>query len=224
MPRTVRTWAIDQEEEDRMNDDHAPLWRQMIALSCPAQGDECVLDFGCNQGGFLEMLYRQRRYEKAVGVDIAADSLTVARKRLANLPVTLGDPAILSDMKDIFDRAYSHEVLYLLPDLNAHAATIKNVLKPGGAYYAAIGCHTDQPLWPQWKPLIESYSSVPVMSYSLDDYANAFADAGLDVALQPYRLTGFLPHRKGSAYFPKATDTIRYYTQDKVLFRFEKQR
>jgi len=28
----------------------------------------------------------------------------------------------------------------------------------------------------------------------------------------------------GSAYFPKVTDQLRYYTEDKVLFRFVRQR
>jgi len=222
--QNVATWANSNDEEDAMNDDHAPLWERMIALSLPngCKG-KAVLDYGCNQGGFLQMLYQKSPYAQGAGVDIAAESVAFARQRLAGLPVTLGNPDMLKGMPDAFDIAFSHEVLYLLPDLKAHAALIGKTLKQGGVYFAAIGCHTDQPLWNEWVSLIGSYSNVPVQSYSLDDYANAFFDAGFKVAAQPYRLDGFFPLKRNNPYFPKVQDSLRYYETDKVLFRFEKK-
>lgn len=224
MSQAIATWTTTQDEEDLMNDDHAPLWRQMIDLAVAAgYKGETVLDYGCNQGGFLEMLYQKAPYQKAVGVDIAIESVAIAKQRLNGKPVTLGHPDDLTDMQDAFDSAFSHEVLYLLPDLQAHAQLIKQILKPGGYYYAAIGCHTDQPLWSTWKDLIGSYSNIPVHDYSLDDYAAAFFDAGFKVSVQPYRLSGFFPLEQANSYMPKVTDSIRYYNNDKVLFRFEKE-
>lgn len=222
MKKAIATWTTTQSEEDAMNDDHAPLWRHMIALTEEDTfKDKSVLDFGCNQGGFLELLYKVKPYKNALGVDIATESFAFAAQRLAKLPANTAHTDKLSEYKGAFDVAFSHEVLYLLPDLAAHAAQIKQALKPGGVYYAAIGCHTDQAQWPTWKKLIGDYSNVPVQDYSLDDYAAAFMDAGFSAAVQPYRLDGFYPLSAGSAYFPKVTDTIRYYNEDKVLFRFK---
>jgi len=37
---------------------HAPIWRRMIDVSVPHDlHDSTILDYGCNQGGFLRMLY-----------------------------------------------------------------------------------------------------------------------------------------------------------------------
>lgn len=224
MTNALKTWTTSQQEEDLMNDDHAPLWRQMIDLAIQETiSDKSVLDFGCNQGGFLELLYRHAPYKEALGVDIATGSLAVAQRRLSGLPAETGHTDALNDKASCFDIAFSHEVLYLLPDLAAHARLIKQVLKPGGVYFAAIGCHTDQPLWPEWKELIRAYSNVPVQDYSLDDYAAAFFDEGFKASVQPYRLNGFFPLQQANPYMPKVRDTIRYYETDKVLFRFEKE-
>lgn len=223
MTYAIPRWTTTQAEEDAMNDDHAPLWRHMIdlALEDGCTG-ESVLDYGCNQGGFLQMLYTKAPFSKAVGVDLASESVTFAKKRLSNLPITLGHPDDLDKMTGQFDTAYSHEVLYLLPDLPAHAALIERLLQPSGVYYAAIGCHTDQPLWVKWKEMISEYSNIPVQDYSLDDYAGAFFDKKFTVSVQPYRTRGFFPLSQNNPYFPHVSDAVRYYQTDKTLFRFQK--
>ena len=220
----LKTWANSQTEEDAMNDDHAPLWKRMIELILEDNYEgKVVLDYGCNQGGFLKMLSNVSPFERAVGVDIAENSVKMAEKRLSPLPFTGGLPEILGVIKEEFDCAFSHEVLYLLPDLKAHAELIHSVLKPGGVYYAAIGCHTDQPQWKSWFDVINEYSNVPSQNYSLDDYSNAFFENGFTASVQPFRLRGFFPLKHKNPYFPKVTDSIRYYDNDKVLFRFQKE-
>ncbi len=223
MQNNLATWTTTDEEESAMNDDHAPLWRHMINLCInePLTG-KAVLDFGCNQGGFLEMLYKKSEYKEALGVDLAKDSLAFARQRLEGKPASFETPEILAQKSEYFDIAFSHEVLYLLPDIKGHAEIINKTLKPGGVYYAAIGCHTDQPIWEDWVSLIGSYSNVPVQSYSLDDYSNAFFDAGFTASVQPFRMDGFFPLKQNNPYFPKVKDSLRYYNEDKIIFRFEK--
>jgi len=119
-----------------------------------------------------------------------------------------------------FDFAFSHEVIYLLPDLADHARDIKSALRPGGTYVAAIGCHTDSSLWPRWRSLIAGSSSIPIYDHSLEDVSKAFAETGFTVSVRPLALDAFMHVTIGSAYFPKVTDQLRYYTTDKVLFRF----
>ena len=57
-------------------------------------------------------------------------------------------------------------------------------------------------------------------SHSLEDVARAFSAAGFSVTVRPLALDAFMPVTLGSAYFPKITDQLRYYSEDKVLFRF----
>lgn len=221
MQTVMKTWASSRDEEDAMNDDHYPLWRQMIEhMDERDLSGGTVLDYGCNQGGFLRLLYAERPFLRGAGVDLALDSLAVARERARGLPLDFHDVAWLDGNAGRFDTAFSHEVLYLIPDLAAHAALVRRSLKPGGVYYAAIGCHTDNPQWGAWKELIGRYSSLPVLDYSLDDYARAFFDAGFSVAAKPYSFSGFVPLKKDNPYFPSVRDSLDYYTVHKTLFRF----
>lgn len=84
----LQTWTTSQEEEDRMFTGHFHHWKTMIAnVQERDLRDKCVLDFGCNQGGFIQMLYNTLPFKKAAGVDIAEDSLAKAAKRNAHLPI-----------------------------------------------------------------------------------------------------------------------------------------
>lgn len=218
-PAAIATWFQDEAEEEGMIEDHGYLWRHMAAAA-PAQdfSDFQILDYGCNRGGFLAGLYGDHPFRRGIGVDVAEYSLALARQRHAALPLEFMTPEQAASLDDsCIDRAFSHEVLYLLPDLDAHAAAIARWLKPGAAYYAAIGCHTGNPLWPRWRGLIAGSSNLPLFDYSLDDYARAFWKAGLGVTMRPFGLQDFILIKPGNPYFPSAADSIHYHTQVKTL-------
>lgn len=218
------TWTTSQEEEDRMVTGHMHHWRTMIDnLREQDLRGKTILDFGCNQGGFIQMLYHTHPFKKAVGVDIAEKSLAQAARINTHLPIDFYPAGDLEMMEDAFDVAFSHEVIYLLPDLNAHAKQICTVLKDGGVYYAATGCHTDNPSWPAWHKAISEYSNIPVPNYSLDDYAAAFANNGFRVEAMQFKSNGFIvAEPDDTVYYPKLIDKLNYYNQHKILFRFSK--
>lgn len=220
----LETWTTSQEEEDRMFHGHFHHWRTMIEnVREKDLRNKAVLDFGCNQGGFIQMLYQTHPFKKAVGVDIAEDSLAKAARRNAHLPIDFYPAADLDLLNDVFDVAFSHEVIYLLPDLLAHARMMRRVLKDGGVYYAATGCHTDNPAWPAWHKAISDYSNIPVPNYSLDDYADAFAACGFNVEAMQFKSNGFIvAEPDDKVYYPKLIDKLNYYNQYKILFRFVK--
>jgi SAM-dependent methyltransferase len=196
----------------------------MIDVSVPRDlSASTVLDYGCNQGGFLRLLYDRHPYKSAVGIDIARESVARAELLKSHRPIDyrVSDSAAL--LGQSFDFAFSHEVLYLLPDIVAHASDIRAALRPGGAYVAAMGCHTDSSAWPRWRTVIAETSSIPVYDHSLEDVARAFTAAGFAVSVRPLALDAFMPVTLGSAYFPKIADQLRYYSEDKVLFRFVRQ-
>ena len=105
---------------------HAPIWRRMIDVSVPHDlHDSTILDYGCNQGGFLRMMYDRNPFRAAVGIDIARESVARADLLKGHRPIEykVGDKA--AALGRTFDFAFSHEVLYLLPDLAQHAADMK---------------------------------------------------------------------------------------------------
>jgi len=223
----LKTWTTTQAEEDRMYDGHLHHWQAMISL---IEEDnlinKTVLDFGCNQGGFLRTLYKTHPYHRGLGIDIAEESLAIAEAKAGNIPVEYCtvDKFMAAKPGALFDIAFSHEVIYLLPDLNEHARLIGSLLKPGSSYYAATGCHTDNPLWPAWHKVISDYSNIPVPSHTMSDYIDAFSRCGFSAAYQPVGIHGFVKSEPDDkVYFPTPRDKIDYYNRHKILFRFTKQ-
>lgn len=216
----IDRWFTSAENENAMEDDHAYLWQRMIEkMDSVDLISAVVLDFGCNQGGFLRHLYRQFPFKQGVGVDIAEESLQKARERVRGEPIRYALTPEADDMPSMFDCAFSHEVLYLLPDLAAHARFMRSVLKPGGTYFAAIGCHTGNPLWPLWSDLVKKTSCLSPCDYALDDYAEAFFAAGFEVWAQQYLIDDFILIKRNNAWFPKISDSLTYHTTTKTLFK-----
>ena len=223
-PSTIATWNRNPADEEAMGAAHAPIWRRMVDVSVPRDlSGSTVLDYGCNQGGFLRLLYDNHPFKAAVGIDIARESVARAELLKGQRPITYKVADRAASVGQTFDFVFSHEVIYLLPDVAEHARDIKAVLRQGGSYIAAIGCHTDSSLWPRWRKLIAETSSIPIYDHSLEDVSKAFAGAGFTVSVRPLALNAFMQVTIGSAYFPKVVDQLRYYTTDKVLFRFVRQ-
>jgi SAM-dependent methyltransferase len=220
-PSTIATWNRNPADEEAMGAAHAPIWRRMVDVSVPHDlSGSTILDYGCNQGGFLRLLYDRQPFKSAVGLDIARESVARAELLKGHRPIEYKVADSAAGLGRAFDFAFSHEVLYLLPDLAQHAADMRSALRVGGAYVAAMGCHTDSAVWPHWRRLISETSSIPIYDHSLDSVARTFTEQGFSVAVRPLDLDAFMPVTVGSAYFPKIVDQLRYYSQDKVLFRF----
>jgi SAM-dependent methyltransferase len=223
-PSTIATWNRNPADEEAMGATHAPIWRRMADVSVPHDiSTSTVLDYGCNQGGFLRLLYDSHSFLRAVGIDIARESVARAELLKGHRPIEYKVADTAASLGRVFDYAFSHEVIYLLPDLAAHARDIRAALQPGASYVAAMGCHTDSSVWPRWRKLISETSSIPLYDHSLEDVSKAFAEAGFTVSVRPLALNAFMQVTIGSAYFPKVVDQLRYYTTDKVLFRFVRQ-
>ena len=72
---TISTWNRNPADEEAMGAAHAPIWRRMIDVALPDDlHDSTVLDYGCNQGGFLRMLYDRHPFRSGIGLDIAREA------------------------------------------------------------------------------------------------------------------------------------------------------
>lgn len=218
-----QTWHVDPEEDAEMAGLHEPYWRHFIDIVPERDlATRTVLDFGCNRGGFLSLLHAVRPFRRGIGVDIASDSVAAANAARGNAPVTYHVRTDLAPWADSIDIAFSYEVIYLLPDLAGHAAEIRRALRDGGVYYAVTGCHTESPLWPAWRELISAGSNAPVQDYAPDDYAAAFAGAGLNVSVRRFGYSGFVSAALDRRYYPTVADALSYPAEHKLLFRIEK--
>ncbi|EPL9179030.1 class I SAM-dependent methyltransferase [Serratia marcescens] len=221
-PSTIPTWYRDPRAEEAMADGHAPIWRHLIGLVPENElSGVKVLDFGCNQGGFLRLLYQLRPFQQGLGVDIARRSVDEANRLKGHLPVVYQTDTRLNGWDDHFDIAFSHEVIYLIDDIAQHAADIPRVLKPGGVYYAVTGCHTGNPLWPQWRERVAAETHTVVQDRSLADYARIFSAAGFQVSARRLGFSGFVPYEP-DGWMPDIAAAIDYYWHTKTVFRLVK--
>ncbi|MEM9735650.1 MAG: class I SAM-dependent methyltransferase [Pseudomonadota bacterium] len=217
----IETWSSQPHEEDGMTAEHTWIWREMIRAAVPgALTGARVLDVGCNQGGFLRMLYDTRPFGRAVGVDLAQQAVALAEARKGDRPIDYIAAPRLAEAGTDFDIAFSHEVIYLIPDLADHAAQIAEVLSPGASYYAVTCCHADSPAWPRWREMIQEFSNLPVPNHSVGDIAEAFRGAGFEVDVSRFLANAFIPLETPGAYCRDDLETMEIYTRWKLLFRF----
>ncbi|MBD2314404.1 methyltransferase domain-containing protein [Desertifilum sp. FACHB-1129] len=221
--KIVETWLTNSQEENSMFDDHYPLWQVMIdRISEKSLEGKTVLDVGCNQGGFLRVLYQQKPFQKGIGVDVARQAIEIANNNKKDLPIHYEARNDLEPFKSEIQVAFSHEVLYLVQDLKRHAQEMFDCLQSQGVYYAALGCHSDNPLWSNWKKVIEAESNLEVQNYSLNFIADTFRQAGFLVFAQKFMLNDFMLMKESSTYFPNVMDSLNYYWDYKILWKFVK--
>jgi SAM-dependent methyltransferase len=147
---TSETYWQSATEDAEMQDEHAFIWRAMLDTIDIDLAGRRVLDAGCNRGGFLRLLGAESGIAAGYGYDPAAGAIADARRLAGELPLTFETAATVPADWSGFDVAFSHEVLYLIHDLGAHAAAIHRTLAPGAPYYAVIGVHAGSPGVPDW--------------------------------------------------------------------------
>ena len=217
----IDRWLKDPQDDRQMSDDHLILWDRMIDLMREGDLSEAtVLDYGCNTGGLLARLLERRPFARGKGVDIAAQAVADAAQKYGHLPLSFSTIDANESESHLYDVAISHEVIYLLPDIEAHARDMAKWLKPGGRYYAATGCHTANPRWPEWRTYIAETAKIAPQDYSPEDYVRAFEAAGFTAAVQAFKLDNFTPWTATDPLFTQVMDALDFYQNHKLLFRF----
>ena len=127
----------------------------------------------------------------------------------------------LTTWADRFDIAFSYEVIYLLPDIDAHAAAI---CRPAGARGVLRGDRMPyrQSALARFREVIGGSTNAPVQDRSPEDYAPAFAQAGFGVSVRRFGYKGFVPVLKDRRYYAKLVDAVDYPAEHKLMFRLVK--
>jgi hypothetical protein len=161
------------------------------------------------------------RIAAGYGYDPAAGAVADARQLAGDRPLTFETADTVPAGWRGFDVAFSHEVLYLIPDWHGHAQALFDALAPGRPYFAVIGVHAQSRLMAAWHGANANQLNLPPLR-SLDEVADVFGAAGFDVQLAHLRFR-FVPvsaHRPDRAGRGQLIDWLDYYSHDKVLFRF----
>jgi SAM-dependent methyltransferase len=216
MPEERAYWQ-SADEDAVMQEEHMFMWRAMLATIDVELAGRRVLDAGCNRGGFLRLLATEAGVADGHGFDPAAAAIADARRLAVDLPLTFEVADTVPAGWEGFEVGFSHEVLYLLHDLGAHAAAIHRSLIPGGVYYAVTGVHADSPRMADWHDRNPDQLELPPL-YTLDDFARAFTDAGFSVAAARLKM-GFVPV---SGHTPNLAAGLEYFYEHKVMLRFQK--
>jgi hypothetical protein len=117
--------------------------------------------------------------------------------------------------------AFSHEVLYLLHDLDAHAREMFAALSPGGVYYAVIGVHAASPLMAEWHRGNAQELDLPEL-YDIDEVIAIFEGAGFDGAAARLAVR-FVPAATHGHHSPgKMLEWLDYYYDQKLILRFRR--
>jgi SAM-dependent methyltransferase len=222
---------------DAMTAEHRFLWRSFLrACARYMHPGMRVLDFGCGNGGMLAAMLSGdgcgdagRQCALAVGIDrpsvravLAAASRQVERDRRRPARPLVFACTGADAFPEQFDLILSHEVIYLLSDLEETFRSLHGALRPGGALAVTTGCHTENALYPRWRAAL-AREGVHANPYSILDYVQAVRAAGfvhvesealtMDVADYEEWLHTRPDPAPNSDWFPTAEDERRYYTR-----------
>lgn len=210
----------DAAADEAMQHEHGFLWKAMVDTVDVDLTGMRVLDAGCNRGGFLRMLVDAVGIGSGAGYDPAAAAIDDARALAGPRPLVFEVADTVPGEWGDFDVAFSHEVIYLIDDLAAHAADVHRALSPGASYYATLGVHADSALTAAWHASAVDELAMPPIRH-VDEVAQTFAGAGFDVAVARLKLD-FVPvdaHRDDPGRHDLAA-WLAYYHEDKYLIRF----
>lgn len=203
-----------------------PFWAGMLGeVLVPVRPDQRVLEFGSQGPEFLHLAYLASPYAEGLGVILDIDNCAGCdgwvgdenpRSRFIN-------EAAIGTEAGKYDIAFSHEVFGLLADLHNHASLMRNLLSPGGVYYAAFGWHGDNPASGA-QAAIRTERGLPFHPHLLGDVAEVFHSAGFEVGFKRLPLPYFLVYKPDVATrrFGGVPEMISCLQDQKVLFSFRK--
>jgi SAM-dependent methyltransferase len=204
-------------EDATMQEEHAFIWNAMLDTIDVGLAGRRVLDAGCNRGGFLRLLCIHAGIAAGFGYDPAPAAIADARRLAGSLPLVFEAAETVPREWNNLDVAFSHEVLYLIHDLGAHADAIHRTLAPGGVYYPVIGVHAGSPGMADWHARNTGRLNLPRL-YPLDDVIAAFTGAGFEAAVARLQI-GFVPV---SGHTPSFPASLEYFYEHKVMLRLAK--
>jgi 2-polyprenyl-3-methyl-5-hydroxy-6-metoxy-1,4-benzoquinol methylase len=212
-----------------MGHDHYYLWLEMLgAVREQLRDGVRIADFGCNSGELLRMLFGgapglfgRVRPSLGIGIDLPAMGVVLeqATRTMHELPIVFCH-APLSSFPGQFDLILSHEVLYLVEDLNGFARDAYQALRPQGMLCAATMGYSENSYFRRWLPLMQA-REIRAFDRPCAAYEKSLQDAGFStVQTRPLLLSegtydAWKTRRPfdDKEWFFSMDDERRYFTQ-----------
>jgi SAM-dependent methyltransferase len=183
-------WA-EAGKAEGMERSHGPAARRafdMLGLA-DHDGPFRYLDVGCGNGytvRWAAALLEGHEGGLAVGLDGSERMVQRARGRAENTHQRFvhalfpdhGQPELLAPAS--FDAAFSMEVFYYLPSLEAGLAEVARLLKPGGRFACVVDHYAENPASHGWPAML----GVEMDLRTEAQWRAAFAEAGLELVHQ----------------------------------------
>jgi SAM-dependent methyltransferase len=206
-------------DDEAMQDEHGFIWQAMLDTMDVDLANRRVLDAGCNRGGFLRLVADRHDIAEGFGYDPAAAAVEDARRLAGGRPLHFEVSSSVPEAWSGLDVAFSHEVLYVLPELVTHSVAIHRSLRPGGVYFAVMGVHTGSPLMVEWHAANRQELQLPPL-YDVDDVIATFERAGFAASVARLSMH-FVPATGGGRHHAgRSLDWLDYYHDQKLLLRF----
>jgi SAM-dependent methyltransferase len=191
----------------------------MARVEAAALPGATVLDFGCNRGGFLRWLYDEYQIKQGFGIDPAAGAVERAQSLAAGRPLEYRAGEHPDPDWPAADIAFSHEVMYLIHDLDRHAEDVEGALRPGGTYVAVEGVHQDSAHMARWHGANMTRLGMPPLR-AIKDYIAPFIERGfgVEVGILPVAFLPVLPDE-----LEDVAERLHYWTSEKAVFRYTRR-
>lgn len=201
-----------------MQDRHLFVWRALVDTVDVDLSGRQVLDAGCNRGGFLRLLADRCGIARGFGYDPAAGAVEDARRLAGGRPLHFQVADTVPGDWTGLDVAFSHEVLYVLHDLPAHAAAVHHALRPGGVYFAVMGVHAGAPRMAEWHAANRAELDLPPLR-RIDDVVATFTAAGFQASVGRLALRFVPVTPPDSSVGEGVLDRLAYYLEHKLVLR-----
>jgi ubiquinone/menaquinone biosynthesis C-methylase UbiE len=125
---------------------HFQRFKNISKISTPVKG--AILDVGCADGTFSEIIFKKTKAEKIIGIDVLKKSVEYAAKRFKNkekMSFMVADAENLPFKDNQFGAVFCLEALEHILDPKKAILEMKRVLRPGG--YLIILVPTDSLLF-----------------------------------------------------------------------------
>ena len=173
-------WAR-QGRDKGMEERHWNTAKHVLARMPVEEGDT-VLDLGTGSGYALRALRETEGVGRGYGIDASPEMLRNARGYTDDdgIGFARGDFEALPFGDTTFDSVFSMEAFYYARSPLDALAEVRRVLRTGGTFFCAVNFFEESEETHGWQEKVD----IGMTLWSVDDYRDAFRDAGLHVAEQ----------------------------------------
>lgn len=172
-------WATDGRDRG-MEERHWHTAKHALARM-PVESDERVLDLGCGSG-YVGRALHDATGALTYGLDGSPEMARNAKSYtdVSSLSFLVGDFGSLPFADSSLDHTFSMEAFYYANDPHETLRELRRVLRSGGTFYCAVNYYEENTQSHDWQDSI----SVEMTRWCMDEYRDAFCEAGFHVAAQ----------------------------------------